>query len=171
MRAAFVASGGYGEQGDRGRELERELCATADELGMLLAGPNGQGVISTERSMCAQIVAPYPPAGRISVASQSGNLVSSFLNYAVETGVGISKAVSAGNSAQTRLADYLDYYAADPGTDVALTYLEGVPDGRRLAQSFRNLTAKKPLVYVKGGVAAEGKRAARAIDNYLSQEA
>ena len=33
--------------------------------------------------MCAQIVAPYPPPGRISVASQSGNLVSSFLNYAV----------------------------------------------------------------------------------------
>ena len=55
----------------------------ANELGILLAGPNGQGVISTPVSMCAQIVAPYPPRGRISVASQSGNLVSTFLNYAV----------------------------------------------------------------------------------------
>ena len=82
--------------------------------------------------MCAQIVAPYPPPGRISVASQSGNLVSRFLNYAVLTGIGISKAISAGNSAQSALADYLDYFAADPETAVALAYLEGVRDGRAL---------------------------------------
>ena len=44
-----------------------------------------------------------------SVVSQSGNLVSSFLNYAVETGVGVSKAISCGNSGQTTLADYLDW--------------------------------------------------------------
>src|SRR5207244_1197017 len=46
VRAAFVASGGYGEAGEEGRALERELVRTADELGIVLAGPNGQGVIS-----------------------------------------------------------------------------------------------------------------------------
>ena len=104
VRAAFVASGGYAESGEEGRAREREIADTADELGILLAGPNGQGVISTEHNMCAQIVAPYPPRGRISVVSQSGNLVSSFLNYASLTGVGVSKAISCGNSAQTSLA-------------------------------------------------------------------
>jgi acetyltransferase len=160
VRAAFVASAGYREQGAEGRAAEDELVATADELGMLLAGPNGQGVISTPVSMCAQIVAPYPPPGSISVVSQSGNLVSSFLNYAVQTGVGIAKAVSSGNSAQTGIADYLEYFAADPDTKVVLAYLEGVPDGRRLAAAIRRLTALKPLVVVKGGVASEGQRAA-----------
>ncbi len=160
VRAAFVASGGYGEAGAEGRALERELVSVCDELGILMAGPNGQGVISTPVSMCAQIVAPYPPPGRISVASQSGNLVSSFLNYAVESGVGISKAISCGNSAQTTLSDYLDYYGADPQTDVVLAYLEGVSDGARFIESLRAFTARKPLVLVKGGVAAEGKRAA-----------
>ena len=63
VKAAFVASAGYGEAGEEGRALQRELVATADELGMVMTGPNGQGVISTPRSMCAQIVAPYPPAG------------------------------------------------------------------------------------------------------------
>jgi acetyltransferase len=159
-RAAFIASGGYGEAGEDGRQLERELVAVADELGMTLAGPNGQGVISTPTRLCAQITAPYPAPGRIAVASQSGNLVSSFMNYAVESGVGISKAISLGNSAQTTLADYLDYFGADPDTDVALTYLEGVPDGARFIESVRAFTARKPLVFVKGGVAAEGKRAA-----------
>jgi len=160
VRAAFVASAGYGEAGEAGRALQRELVALADELGMLLVGPNGQGVISTPRSMCAQIVAPYPPPGSISVASQSGNLVSSFLNYAVESGIGVSKAVSCGNSAQTTLADFLAYFAADPETRVALTYLEGVGDGAGFIESVRHLTARKPLVLVKGGVAAEGARAA-----------
>jgi acetyltransferase len=160
VRAAFVASAGYREAGPEGRAAEDELVATANELGIVMAGPNGQGVISTPVSMCAQIVAPYPPAGSISVVSQSGNLVSSFLNYAVQTGVGIAKAISSGNSAQTGIADYLEYFAADPDTKVVVAYLEGVPDGRRLAAAIRRLTASKPLVLVKGGVASEGQRAA-----------
>src|SRR5690606_9347875 len=121
---------------------------------------NGQGVISTPVSMCAQIVAPYPPPGAISVVSQSGNLLSAFLDYAVQTGVGVSKAISAGNSAQLGVADYLEYFAADPETKVVLAYLEGVGDGRRFADAVRRLTARKPLVVVKGGAAAEGQRAA-----------
>ena len=160
VRAAFVASGGYRETGEEGRQREDALVQTADELGMLLAGPNGQGLISTPASMCAQIVAPYPPSGRISVVSQSGNLLSAFLNYSVQTGVGISKAVSAGNSAQTNIADYLDYFSADAETDVVLAYLEGVPDGRHFIEAVRRLTVRKPLVLIKGGAAAEGQRAA-----------
>jgi acyl-CoA synthetase (NDP forming) len=158
--AAFVASGGYGESGEEGRARERELVSVADELGVVLAGPNGQGVISTPESMCAQMVAPYPPPGRISVASQSGNLLSAFLNYAVLTGVGVSKAISTGNAAQTGIADYLAYFAADPETAVALAYLEGVADGRAFIEAVRRLTAAKPLVLLKGGAAAAGQRAA-----------
>jgi acetyltransferase len=170
VRAAFVASGGYAEAGPEGQALERELVATADALGMLLAGPNGQGVISTPRSMCAQIVAPYPPPGRISIASQSGNLVSAFLNYAVESGIGVSKAISAGNSAQTTLADYLAYFAEDPETAVALAYLEGVPDAERFVAALRRTTARKPLVLVKGGAAAAGQRAARSHTGSLATD-
>ncbi|MEN8160622.1 MAG: acetate--CoA ligase family protein [Myxococcota bacterium] len=170
IRAAFIASGGYGEAGEEGRAHERALVALAESLGMVVAGPNGQGVISTPRSMCAQIVAPYPPPGSISVASQSGNLVSSFLNYAVLTGVGISKAISAGNAAQLGLADYLDYFAADPETAVALCYLEGIPDGRGFAEAARALAVKKPLVVLKGGVAAEGKRAAASHTGSLASD-
>src|SRR5438876_787972 len=170
VRAAFVASGGYGEAGEEGRALERELVRTADELGIVLAGPNGQGVISTPESMCAQMVAPYPPPGCISVASQSGNILSALLNYAVSTGVGVSKAVSTGNSAQTGIADYLAYFAADPETAVALAYLEGVANGRAFIDAVRRLTAAKPLVLLKGGAAAEGQRAAASHTGSLSTD-
>ena len=60
---ARVVLGPLGEAGDEGAQLERELVRCADELGMVLAGPNGQGIVSTAVSMCAQIAAPYPPPG------------------------------------------------------------------------------------------------------------
>ncbi len=160
VRAAFLTSAGYGEAGEEGRRAEADLIALADELGILLAGPNGQGVVSTPAALCAQIVAPYPPAGHIGVASQSGNFVSSFLNYARSTGVGISRAVSAGNAAAVSVADYLDFYAADDATRVGLAYLEGISDGRGLFDQLAGAAARKPLVLLKGGATEGGARAA-----------
>ncbi len=160
IRAAFITSAGYGEAGDEGRQAEADLIALADELGIILAGPNGQGVVSTPVNLCAQIVAPYPPAGAIGVASQSGNFVSSFLNYARATGVGISRAVSAGNAAAVGVADYLDWYSRDEATKVGLAYIEGIVDGRTLLDRFATVAARKPLVVIKGGATEGGARAA-----------
>ena len=148
------------KQARPGRVAEAQLVALADELGILLAGPNGQGLVSTPANLCAQIVAPYPPSGRIAVTSQSGNLVSSFLNYARQTGVGISRAVSAGNAAAVTPADYLDWYADDPETAVSLAYVEGIVDGRRLLDTFASVARRKPLVVVKGGATEGGAKAA-----------
>ncbi len=160
VKAAFLTSAGYGEAGEEGRVAEAELVALADELGILLAGPNGQGVVSTPAKLCAQIVAPFPPLGRIGVASQSGNFVSSFLNLARSSGVGISRAVSAGNAAAVSVADYLDYYTDDAETSVGLAYLEGINDGESLMQRLGDVAARKPLVVLKGGSTAGGARAA-----------
>ena len=160
IRAAFLTSAGYGEAGEEGVRAQRELVELADELGILLAGPNGQGVVSTPVDMCVQIVAPYPPKGRIGVASQSGNFVSSFLNHATASGVGISRAISAGNAAAVGVADYLDFYADDPETAVGLAYLEGITDGRGLMERLGDAARRKPLVLVKGGSTEGGAQAA-----------
>ena len=160
VKAAFLTSAGYGEAGDEGRHAEAALVTLADELGILLAGPNGQGLVSTPASLCAMIVAPFPPAGRIAVASQSGNLVSAFLNYARQSGVGISRAVSAGNAAAVAPADYLDWYADDAATAASVAYLEGIVDGRALLDRLTSIAARKPLVVVKGGASESGARAA-----------
>ena len=170
IRAAFVTSGGYAEAGEQGRAAEQELVAVADELGVLLAGPNGQGVVSTPSRLCAQIVAPFPPEGGIAIASQSGNFVSSFMNLARQTGVGVSRAVSAGNAAATSVADYLDFFADDPHTRVCLAYLEGVGDGRALFERLRAVAARKPLVVLKGGATSGGQRAAASHTGSLASD-
>jgi acyl-CoA synthetase (NDP forming) len=170
VRAAFVVSGGYAEAGADGAAAERELVRVAKELRILLAGPNGQGLISTGAQMCAQIVPPYPPPGRISAVSQSGNILSSFMNYGQLTGVGFSKGVSAGNAAAVGIADYLEYFAADPDTTVGLAYLEGVRDGRDLVQRATAFTRRKPLVVLKGGTTGFGQRAASSHTGALASD-
>ena len=161
IHAAFIASAGYREAGSNGEKAEQELVQLAADLGMLIAGPNGQGVVSTPVSMCAQIVGPYPPKGGISVASQSGNFVSSFLNYARQTGVGIARAISAGNAAQISVGEYLEWFSQDDETRVSLAYIESVTDGKALESSFSLALKNKPLVVVKGGATDAGSRAAQ----------
>jgi acyl-CoA synthetase (NDP forming) len=170
VRAAFLTSAGYGEAGPDGRRAEEELVALADELGVLLAGPNGQGIVSTPAQLCAQIVAPYPPAGRIAIASQSGNFVSSFENWAAQTGVGVSRAVSAGNAAAVTIADYLEWYATDDATAVSLAYLEGIGNGRDLFERLARVARNKPIVVVKGGTTAGGQRAAASHTGSLASD-
>ncbi len=170
VRAAFVTTAGYREAGPEGQAAEEELVALAGELDMALAGPNGQGVVSTPVGLCAQIVAPNPPAGSIGVVSQSGNLVSSMLNLARVSGVGVSRAISAGNAAMLGVDDYLAWYAQDAATRVSLAYVEGVGDGRRFFEQVAGSTATTPVVLVKGGASRAGQRAAASHTGSLASD-
>jgi acyl-CoA synthetase (NDP forming) len=170
ITAAFIASAGYGEAGAAGRAAEAELVALGDELGILIVGPNGQGLVSTPAHLCAQIVAPYPPPGGIAIASQSGNFVSSFENYAVATGVGVSRAVSAGNAAAVTVPDFLEYFASDPETRVCLAYVESIPGGRSFFERVRAVTRTKPVVLLKGGTSSHGQRAAQSHTGALASD-
>jgi acetyltransferase len=92
VRAAFVASGGYAESDDAGKRREAELVATADACGILLAGPNGQGLVSTGASMRTDRRA-LPARGPHLDRGQSGNPFSSPLNYATLTNAGVEGGV------------------------------------------------------------------------------
>jgi acetyltransferase len=170
VKAAYVVSGGYRETGAEGRRAEEELVALADKLDVVLAGPNGQGLISTPARLCAQIVGPYPVTGAISVASQSGNTTSSFLNYANHSGVGLARAVSAGNAAAVTVADYLQWFRDDPATRVSFAYLEHSASGRVTFERIRAVTSHKPVVMVKGGVSRAGQQAAASHTGALAGE-
>lgn len=159
-KAVFVASAGYREASAEGAEAERQLVALGQELDLLIVGPNGQGLVSTPKSLCAQIVAPYPPAGSIGIASQSGNFVSSFLNLSRQAQVGVSRAISVGNAASVGIVEMAEFFADDPATSVALLYVEGIENGRDFAERMRRVCQKIPVVIMKGGRSQQGARAA-----------
>ena len=87
-----------------------------------------------------------------------------------QTGVGVSRAVSAGNAAAVNVPDYLEYFAADPDTKVALAYVEGIADGRDFFERAREVVRRQPLVLLKGGATAGGQRAAASHTGALASD-
>lgn len=160
IKAVFIVSGGYRESGVDGSKAESDLLKLSEELGIVIAGPNGQGFVSTPVKLCSQIVAPYPPAGTIAIASQSGNILSTFMNLARFHNIGISRGVSTGNQTCLGTAEYISYFAEDSATDVIVSYLEGFPDGRAFYESIREASKVKPVIVVRGGTSPEGAKAA-----------
>ncbi len=171
VRAVFVATAGYREAGADGAAAEQELVDAAVRLGITLAGPNGQGLVSTPADMCLQIVAPYPPKGPIGIASQSGNFVSTWMNMSRARNVGISRALSVGNAPHVGVPEVLEYLAKDSETRVGLCYLEDLSRAHDFLEIARPMVAHKPVVVVKGGTTAQGARAASSHTGSLAGDA
>jgi hypothetical protein len=66
--------------------------------------------------------------------------------------------------------DYLEYFADDPQTRVALAYVESVGDGRAFVERLRGVARRKPVVLVKGGATAGGQRAAASHTGALASD-
>jgi hypothetical protein len=68
--------------------------------------------------------------------------------------------VSTGNEADLHMEDYFEYFRDDPDTEVILSYVEGARDGKKLMDTVRKITPKKPIVMIKGGRTPAGTVAA-----------
>ncbi len=158
--AAIIISAGFRETGIKGRELEREIVTTAREGGMRLLGPNCLGVMNTSLPLNASFARKMPPRGSIGVISQSGAICTSLIDWARAEGVGFSKLISLGNSADLVESDFLDALAADEETNVISMYIEGVSDGGRFFESLRAASKAKPVILLKAGTTQAGAQAA-----------
>ena len=74
-------------------------------------------------------------------------------------GIYFSKVISFGNVLFLDSTDFLEYVAAEPETGIICMYLEGVRDGRRLAQLVREVNKTKPVIVWKGGLTKWGAKA------------
>jgi acetate---CoA ligase (ADP-forming) len=161
-KAAVVITAGFGEAGAAGTDAQRHLLRAARAASLRIVGPNCLGVLNTdpEVALHATFATAWPPAGNVSVASQSGALGIALLDEAREHGIGIRHFVSLGNEADVSAEDLLDYWENDPGTRVILLYLETIRDPRRFLETARRVTRSKPVVAVKSGRSVAGSRAA-----------
>lgn len=159
--AALVVAAGFSEAGEAGAVLEAELAEIARRWGITLIGPNCMGMLSVHSRLHAVgFLELRPPAGRLSIITQSGNIGVQLVTRAERRGIGIDKYVSVGNQASTSALDVLDALGDDAQTAVALVYLEGVGDGRHFFDVARRITRKKPVVVLRGGLTEIGGRAA-----------
>ena len=162
VRGLVVISAGFGEVGGDGRARQAELVGICRSFGMRLIGPNCMGIVNTapDVRLNGTFATVYPSVGRVGFLSQSGALGLAVMQYSAELGLGLSSFVSIGNKADVSGNDLLAYWSADDGTDVILLYLESFGNPRRFMRLAREVGRRKPIVVVKSGRTAAGRRAA-----------
>jgi acetyl coenzyme A synthetase (ADP forming)-like protein len=157
-----IVSSHFAEDGAAGADLEREVAGLAHSYGMRVVGPNCFGVLNTDPdvSMNATFAKETPTTGTLGFASQSGGLGIAILAEAKKRGIGLSSFVSMGNKADVSGNDLLSWWAEDDATHVGLLYLESFGNPREFARLARELSRSKPIIAVKSGRSAVGRRAA-----------
>jgi acetate---CoA ligase (ADP-forming) len=145
-------------------ELQRRLGNIGLESGLKILGPNCLGIanyLRRARISFSDYPAPRDMLGKsIGIASQSGALSQS-LAQAMECGVSISHAFSAGNQADVDVADLVAYLADEPACHAIACVFEGMSHPQRLLEAaqiaWRN---GKPLLINKTATGAMGAEAA-----------
>jgi acetyltransferase len=163
-RTVVVLSSGFGEAGAEGREIQRRLAAVTAAGGARLVGPNCMGIVSLlgpDAWLNASYFwsVPRRPGG-ISFLSQSGAFGGMFLAEVQRRGLGFSRFLSLGNSADVEITEALQWLGQDPRTDVIAVFAEGLRDGRAFVAAAGAITERKPVVVLKGGRSRAGARAA-----------
>lgn len=164
VRALQVFSSGFGE-GPGAAEAQRELQRLTAAAGVRVLGPNSLGLFNTADAFfgtfATALDGAWPRAGGIGVATQSGAFGSYFFGLAQARGLGFSHFVATGNEADVDVADCIRFLAADAGTRLIVTAMEGCRDGRKLAAALADARAAgKQVLAMKVGVSQAGAAAA-----------
>ncbi len=166
VRAVTIFSSGFAEAGNR--EGQEELVRIARAGGIAMLGPNCLGYTNIVDGFSvgfagAREVVKLPQERRdpaVALVSQSGGLMA-FARGALEAvNIPASYTVSTGNEAGVGLADFVEFFADDPATDVISLYLEEVRDPQAFIAAARYARSKgKPVVMIHPGRSAEAKAA------------
>ena len=152
---------GFAETGtEEGIRLQNLLTGMATGARMRVVGPNCLGLYNPRAGIRSALEQSLHEEGSVGFISQSGNFTNSFTLVGHAHGIKISKAASFGNGITIDSTDYLEYMGWDPQTEVIGMYVEGPKEPRRFFQVLKEVTARKPVVILKGGITELGARAA-----------
>src|ERR1051326_957578 len=170
--AVVISSGVAEEKSEAAAARDIALREIARRTGMVIAGPNSEGLVNPLRPLVATFspvfhdhtVPLLPQKGRatpIAVSCQSGALTFAFLSRGRDRQLKFTYQISAGNQTVLEAHDYVDWVLDAGGADIFMCYLEGIRD----AQRFRAVADKaarlgQPMILAKVGRSDAGRRAA-----------
>jgi len=145
-------------------DLQCRLESIGLDSGLKILGPNCLGIANyVRRARISFSDYPAPrdlPGKSIGIASQSGALSQS-LAQAIECGVSISHAFSAGNQADVDVADLVAYLADEPSCHAIACVFEGMAHPQRLLEAAQIAWRRgKALLIHKTATGALGAEAA-----------
>lgn len=162
VKCIIIASSGFAEVGETG--LQDEVRKIGKEIGVRILGPNCMGLYNPYQRLDTFFL-PYerlkrPKKGNVAVVSQSGAILSCLLSAIRHANTGVSKAIGYGNAIDIDESDLYEYFAEDKNTDVVVSYIESVGNGRKFIEKANMLSKKKSLIILKSGKGMSGQAAA-----------
>jgi acetyltransferase len=129
-KAFIILSAGFGEMGEEGKKLEKEIVTIVNKYKAALIGPNCIGVLTTHyNGIFAGPIPKLDPAG-CDFVSGSGATAAFIIEKGIPMGITFASLYSVGNSAQIGVEDVLRYWdeSFDPAksSKVKLLYMENV---------------------------------------------
>lgn len=164
IRACLVPSSGFEETTD-GADDAQALKQAAAETGVLIVGPNCEGIWSvrsrvllTFGSAAKRDVLHHAP---IAILSQSGAMGGAMARHLQNDSVGCAYMVSVGNEAVLTIADYLEWMTGQDDVKVVALFIEGLRDGARLLRAIERAVSQGiRVVALKCGNTEAGVKAA-----------
>ncbi|HAM49297.1 MAG TPA: CoA-binding protein [Nitrospiraceae bacterium] len=162
VQCAIIMSSGFAEVGQK--VLQDEIKAIGKAIGIRILGPNCMGVFNPRARLdtffLTQERLRRPRKGNVAILSQSGAILSCLISVLRDSNIGASKVVGYGNAMDIDVSDLNDYLAHDADTDVVVSYIESVGDGRRFIESAKRLSEQKSMIILKAGKGESGQAAA-----------
>ncbi|WP_051133020.1 acetate--CoA ligase family protein [Nocardia paucivorans] len=161
VAGAVVLANGFAEIGAQGTAPTEQLAAVIAETGIRVIGPNTSGMLNTVSG--ANLVGLSDvPRGPVSVIAQSGNMLLSLVQDArLSRGPGFHICIGLGNQADVAYHECLTALAEQPETTAVGVHAEGFTDGRAVLIAAARATTHVPVVMLRGGRSAAGRRSVR----------
>ena len=162
-KIVHIFSAGFAEAGtDEGCRMEEKLKVKAKQGGFRIIGPNCMGIYNAANKGGAYGIGEVAlrEVGPVGFVSQSGGHAAALIDDLLARGIGFTQVVSFGNGCDLKAIDFLQYFGADPKTDIIGAYFEGIEDGPGFMKLAQELTKTKPLLIWKGGRTGAGAEAA-----------
>lgn len=162
-KVIIIAASGFGEAGESGRDLEKQLSDIHVKYGTRILGPNTLGVFMPETGLNTIFVEHGDKAlsggGGVALLTQSGSVGAEALGYAANIGFGMRVFVGLGNKIDLDELDFLKYFGKDRKTKSIAIYVESIEKGKAFLEEAASVSLEKPVIVLKAGRSSAGQSA------------
>lgn len=166
IKKAIIITAGFKEVGNI--EWENKLKTIAKKYHIRILGPNCLGYWDTNKWLNLSFGGKFFDRGNIGIISQSGAMAVAITDILAERHIGFSTFFSLGNKSDIDESDILQELYDDPNTAVVAIYLENISRGKLFIEKLQQITSKKPVIVMIGGVSEKGKIATASHTGSLS---
>jgi len=164
-KAFIIISAGFGETGEEGKRMERDIADLVSKNNGCLIGPNCIGVMTPCHTSVFTTPVPKLTPGGCDFISASGATTVFIMESGIPKGLRFARVFSVGNSAQTSVEDIMEWfdrtYVPGDSPAVKLLYIENIDNPDKLLYHASSLIRKGcRIAAIKAGSSQVGSRAA-----------